>query len=188
MHVTPSRHSNSWSSGITMRIGGWALHLGAVNVPFVSVTFIHVAAVVCIVALTASLPFRILIPTSNIGRTNLLLHWCCIVGFKDCIQEFQVLSLYECLCLHMFNGVRSTMYSNIATWFKLFLAIEAMYSNNLSSHVGASRISSGIRRCLCERVCMLGRNRCDFQRHPQCYGIYLTSWNEVCEWHHEYRY
>ena len=71
-----------------MRIGGWALHLGAVNVPFVSVTFIQVAAVVIIVALTASLPFRILIPTSNIGRTNLLSHWCCIVGWKDCIQDF----------------------------------------------------------------------------------------------------
>ena len=105
MHVPLSRHSNSWSSGITLSIGGWALHLGAVNVAFVAVTFIHVAAVVCIVALTASLPFRILIPTSNIGRINLLLHWCCIVGFKDCIQEFQVLSLYECLCLHMFSGV-----------------------------------------------------------------------------------
>ena len=82
MHVPPSRHSNSWSSGITMRIGGWALRLVAVNVPFVCVTFIHVAAVVCIVALTASLPFRILIPTSKIGRTNLLLHWCCIVAPK----------------------------------------------------------------------------------------------------------
>ena len=62
MHVPQSRHSNSWSFGITVRIGGWALHLGAVNVAFVCVTFIHVAAVVIIVALTASLPFRILIP------------------------------------------------------------------------------------------------------------------------------
>ena len=111
MHVTPSRHSNSWSSGITMRIGGWALHLGAVNVPFVSVTFIHVAAVVIIVALTASLPFRILIPTSNIGRTNLLSHWCCIVGWKDCIQDFQVLSARLCTNAYVYTLYILTMYS-----------------------------------------------------------------------------
>ena len=95
MCVAPSRRSNSWSSGITLSIGGWALTMvlkgmGVVIVAFAAVTFIHVSVVVSIVALTAVLPFRILIPTSNIGRTNLLSHWFYVVGFKDCIDDFQV--------------------------------------------------------------------------------------------------
>ena len=64
--------------------------MGAVIVAFAAVTFTHVSVVVIIVALTASLPFRILIPTSNIGRTNLLSHRFYVVGFNDCIDDFQV--------------------------------------------------------------------------------------------------
>ena len=103
MHVAPSRRSNSWSSGITLSIGGWALTMvlkgmGAVIVAFAAVTFIHVSVVVSIVALTAVLPFRILIPTSNIGRINLLLHWCCI-------EDFQVFCVRVCATDYVYTAM-----------------------------------------------------------------------------------
>ena len=73
MHVPPLRRSNSWSSGVSRNLGGSALALkatGAVTVVFVFVTSSHVDVVVFIAALTASVPFRILILTSNIGQTS----------------------------------------------------------------------------------------------------------------------
>ena len=77
MHVPPSRRSNSWTFGVTLSIGGWAHTavlnaMGAVIVAFAPVTSIHAAVVVYIAALTASYPFRILIPTSNIVAATLV--------------------------------------------------------------------------------------------------------------------
>ena len=94
--------------------------MGAVIVAFGAVAFTHVSVI--IVALTASLPFRILIPTSNIGRTNLLLHWCCVVGFRDCIEDFQV---FRRMSPHMRSSLLSRGIDDFKTAMKFLEGMNA---------------------------------------------------------------